>query len=240
MKLVANDIVRAIPTATPHAHNLSAAAERFHIDTHLRQCHWLGQMCVESAKFTKFRESLDYRWDRLVPLFGTKRISHEQARRYGRIDGKQKANQEALARILYGGSWGKRKLGNLTDDDAWHFIGHGPKQITGRDNHLAVSLGIFGDDRLLEKPELLEESWAGCMSAGYYWDVMRNINPIADADDIFHVTKLVNGGTNGLEGPDGRRYWTDRCKAILSKLRVDFSDVTAHVTSTEHIVKGGE
>lgn len=228
MQLTEHNILQVFPKAVKHAANLSMAADRFEINTHLRQCHWLGQMAVESGEFSKFKESLNYQWDKLIPLFGSKRISAEQARRYGRIPDKQAADQVALANILYGGSWGARNLGNTQAGDGWRFIGRGPKQLTGRANYLSVSMGIYGDDRLIHHPELLEESEAGCLSAGFYWHVMRNINPVADKDDIFHVTKLVNGGTNGLEGTKGRRWWTDKCKHVLAG-RPDFSGVTSRV-----------
>jgi putative chitinase len=92
------------------------------------------------------------------------------------------------------------KLGNTTDKDGdgQRYKGRGLLQITGRDNFRACSQFLFGDDRLLHNPELLETPLNACRSAGWYW-ISRGINAIADTGDQARVTRAVNGGTNGLQ-----------------------------------------
>jgi putative chitinase len=224
--LTAADILRVVPHATRYANYLASTALRFSIDNVLRQAHWLGQMHVESGGFEQVRESLNYKTTRLVALFGDRRITPEQAQLYGKND-KHAANPEALANILYGGAWGARNLGNMERGDGWRFIGRGLKQITGRANYLAVSMGLYGDDRLLHQPALLEGDEAACLSAGYFWDAIKHLNPLADQDDIYQITKKINGGTNGLEGENGRREWVEKFKIALAKdYAPDFSNVT--------------
>lgn len=206
-------LVKAAPAAKPHADALAKAAEKWGIDTPLRQAHWLAQIAVESAGFTRLRESLNYSVDGLLKTFGRHRITEADARKYGRT-ATQKANQVQLANILYGGAFGAKNLGNTEPDDGSRFIGRGFKQTTGRANYKRASLAIYGDERLLTSPELLEQSEAAAQSAGVFWKD-NGLNALADADDVVAVTKKVNGGTNGLDGPNGRREWLGKFKKVL-------------------------
>lgn len=92
------------------------------------------------------------------------------------------------------------KLGNTMDKDGdgQRYKGRGLLQITGHDNYRMCSQFMFGDDRLLRNPELLETPFNACRSAGWYWS-SRGINAIADTGDQVRVTRAVNGGTNGLQ-----------------------------------------
>jgi putative chitinase len=91
------------------------------------------------------------------------------------------------------------RLGNTpeADGDGAKFRGRGLIQVTGRDNYLACSKALFGDDRLLRTPELLEQAEWACKSAAWFWN-SRNLNALADAGDFISITKRINGGTNGM------------------------------------------
>jgi len=93
-----------------------------------------------------------------------------------------------------------KRLGNTpeADGDGQKYRGRGLIQITGHDNYLACSKALFGDDRLLRTPELLEQAEWACKSAAWYWN-SRNINEPADAGDFELVTRRINGGLNGLD-----------------------------------------
>ena len=234
MKLTAQQIVSIFPKAAPFAEHMAVTADRYNINTTLRQAHWLAQMAVESGGYTVVRESLNYAATALVPLFGSHRITQAQAHKYGRRSG-QRANQEAIANIVYGGAWGFKNLGNTEPGDGWWFIGRGLKQTTGRSNYTRTSMALFGDTRLLGSPQVLEDAEWAALSSGTFWQY-SGLNALADTGDVARVTKRVNGGTNGLAE---RRGWTARCLEALSA-RPDFSGVTVHVTSTAKLVKGGE
>lgn len=92
-----------------------------------------------------------------------------------------------------------KRLGNTpeADGDGQKYRGRGLIQITGRDNYLACSKALFGDNRLLSTPELLEQAEWACKSAAWFWN-SRNLNALADAGDFVGVTRRINGGTNGL------------------------------------------
>lgn len=93
-----------------------------------------------------------------------------------------------------------KRLGNTpeADGDGQKYRGRGLIQITGRDNYLACSKALFGDDRLLRTPELLEQAEWAAKSAAWFWN-SRDLNKLADAKDFNGITRRINGGLNGLE-----------------------------------------
>lgn len=108
---------------------------------------------------------------------------------------------------------GRRDLGNTEPGDGRRYLGRGLIQTTGRSNYRRVAqrLASRGAPDFEAQPELLElPEWAA-WSAADYW-AMRNINAAADADDLLRVTRLVNGGTNGLED---RKRRLERAKLVL-------------------------
>jgi putative chitinase len=101
---------------------------------------------------------------------------------------------------------GRLDLGNTDPGDGRRFRGHGPIQITGRANHLKCSIALYGDERLLYNPELLEQPVDGCRSAAWFWKT-NGLNELADkigdgvddVNDFNRISKRVNGGWNGKE-----------------------------------------
>lgn len=93
-----------------------------------------------------------------------------------------------------------QRLGNTAaaDGDGQLYRGRGLIQVTGRDNYRDCSEALFGDSRLLNTPELLEQPVYASMSAGWFWQ-KTGLNSLADKGDILTITKRINGGTNGLE-----------------------------------------
>lgn len=109
---------------------------------------------------------------------------------------------------------GRQDLGNVQQGDGRRFRGRGLIQITGRANYAKASQALFGDDRLLRNPEILEERDNAAISATWWWK-SHGLNEMADPGNetaFLRVTRRINGGTNGLE--DRRRRWA-RAKAVL-------------------------
>jgi putative chitinase len=92
-----------------------------------------------------------------------------------------------------------KRLGNTpeADGDGQKYRGRGLIQITGRDNYLACSKALLGDDRLLRTPELLEQAEWACKSAAWFWN-SRNLNALADNGSFEQITRRINGGLNGM------------------------------------------
>jgi len=106
-----------------------------------------------------------------------------------------------------------KRLGNTpeADGDGQKYRGRGLIQVTGHDNYLACSKALFGDDRLLRAPELLEQAEWAAKSAAWFWD-SRKLNVLADAGDFIGVTKKINGGTNGLA--ERQAFYSAALKAL--------------------------
>lgn len=93
---------------------------------------------------------------------------------------------------------GRRDLGNFEKGDGPKFRGRGLIQITGRANYRASSLALYGDERLLQTPELLEAPEGAAQSAAWFW-AANNLNDLADYNNFDAITRRINGGTNGAE-----------------------------------------
>ncbi|WP_273820602.1 glycoside hydrolase family 19 protein [Pseudomonas asplenii] len=105
------------------------------------------------------------------------------------------------------------RLGNTpaADGDGQRYRGRGLIQITGRTNYRQCSLALFGDERLLQQPELLEQPQWAAESAAWFWQ-QQGLNELADADQFNSITRRINGGLNGLE--DRLQIWA-RAGAVL-------------------------
>ena len=91
---------------------------------------------------------------------------------------------------------GRKDLGNTVPGDGPKYKGHGPIQITGRANHDACGDALGLD--LIANPRLLCEPGPGFASAVWFWN-SRGLSALADQLDFMKITKLINGGFNGLE-----------------------------------------
>lgn len=90
------------------------------------------------------------------------------------------------------------RLGNTpaADGDGQRYRGRGLIQITGRSNYRSCSLALFGDERLLQQPELLEQPQWAAESAAWFWE-SKGLNALADGQDFNRITRRINGGLNG-------------------------------------------
>ena len=110
---------------------------------------------------------------------------------------------------------GRIDLGNTLPGDGFRFRGRGLIQTTGRANYRHVRdrlrKGGYRCPDFEQEPELLEEPQWAALSACDYWE-MRKCNEAADAGNFEMVTRLVNGGLNGLD--DRLNRW-ERAKRVL-------------------------
>lgn len=185
----------------PH---IAASLSAFQISTPLRQAHFLAQTGHESAGFLKVEEGLNYSENALTAMFG-KRITAEQARAYGR-NAMHPANQKMIASIIYANRNGN---GDINSGDGYRYRGRGLIQITGKANYEALVKQLGAD--VVANPDLLLGYRFAAMSAAAWWK-NHGLNELADSDDVTRITRVINGGSNGL---DDRKSRLSKSKGIL-------------------------
>jgi len=154
-----------------------------------RLAHMVGQCAHESMGFTVTEERLSYSASRLMQVWPSRYPTMAVAEQYAR-------NPRKLANHTYGG-----RNGNIEPDDGWKYRGRGWLQLTGRDNYkrTGAALGIDLECR----PELAEDSATAWKIAAYYLDNHRREGKTAfewaDLRRADMVTRIVNGGVNGLD-----------------------------------------
>jgi len=174
-----------------HSPIITAMTE-FGIDTPLRQAAFISQVSVESAGFRRLRENLNYSIQGLLATF-PKRVTVEQANQLGRKPGAgalSEDSQRKIANLVYGG-----RNGNEGPDDGWLYRGGGLMHVTFYDNYLRCGHALELD--LIAQPELLTHDDLAARSAAWVWYDFK-CNPYADKQDIVGLTRVINGGTNGL------------------------------------------
>lgn len=92
---------------------------------------------------------------------------------------------------------GRKDLGNTQPGDGLKFKGRGFIQLTGRDVY--TKLGSYLGMDLVNKPELAEDPAIAAKGVLYFFfEYKKSRTATVDWSDCTAVTKIVNGGTNGL------------------------------------------
>jgi putative chitinase len=185
--------------AADYAPALDQAMTAKGITTPLRAAHFLAQLAHESAGFKALVENLNYKAETLVKVF---------PKRVGTLANAQSLVAQgpaAIAEAIYGN---RADLGNVNPGDGYKYRGRGFIMITGRTNYTRYALLTAAD--LVNEPEGLELATIAALASAAFWST-NNLNTLADADDILGITKVVNGGTNGL---DDRKNWLARAKTV--------------------------
>ena len=201
MKILTANILGLSPhckqaVAEELAAHLPVVLEKFAINTPLRVAHFLAQTAHESTGFTAFVENLNYSANGLTDVF-PKYFRNVKASDFAR-------QPEKIANHVYANRNGN---GDEASGDGWKFRGRGLIQLTGKTNYAAFS-NATGKD-VIADPDYLATVDGAAESAAWFWSE-HQINKAADADDIVAVTKIINGGVNGL----------DERKALLSKSKI--------------------
>lgn len=191
MNLTADLLARAL--AVPVSRMMSRvgplgdAIKYADLTTGLRFSHYIGQVGHESGRFRYVREI----WG---PTAAQKRYERDFSAPWPSTPERSRLKAFATNRLAYA-------LGNDRAGDGLRYMGRGDIQTTGRGNYrrLTQRLRARGIDcpDFEASPTLIEQQPWCTLAAADYW-VMRNINQWADIDDIYTVTKRVNGGSNGL------------------------------------------
>ena len=167
--------------ADVHAAALEAARATSSVTSARRLCHFLGQVCVETAGITVLEENLNYRDPaRLDFVFGAVRGIDDARALIAR-------GPQAIANRVYANRLGN---GDEASGDGWRYRGSGYKQLTGRTNFRAIGK-LIGMD-LENNPDMARDPVAAARVAFAYWDACH-CSPLADQGDLEAITEKVNG-----------------------------------------------
>ena len=160
--------------------------EEFNIVTPEQIAMFLAQIGHESLDMNVLVENFNYSADRLKVVF-PKYFRNRDVNQFHR-------KPEAIANVVYADRMGN---GSISSGDGWKYRGRGLIMITGRYNYAQCSKYLYDDERvLLERPQLLaEDKETAILSALWFWQK----HSLEEISDIERVTRIINGGLNGLD-----------------------------------------
>ena len=167
---------------------LPSVITKYEINTPLRLAHFLGQCSHESINFTTFKENLNYSSKGLKDTFG-KYFPNDLNISYAK-------KPELIANRVYANRMGN---GDEKSGDGYKYSGRGSIQLTGKSNYDAFSKSINED--CVTNPNLIITKYP--LSSAAWFFSKSGLNKSADLGItntiITKVTKVINGGTNGLD-----------------------------------------
>jgi len=155
------------------------------IDTPLRLAHFFAQLDHES-NLKPISENLNYSAKALRRVFFKYFKTLEDAQKYAR-------QPERIANKVYAN---RMDNGSELSGDGWKYRGRGFIQITGKANYQRLTNDTGID--YLNNPDILLNEADSMISALWFWD-LRNLNKFADKDQVYAVTRRINGGYNGIK-----------------------------------------
>lgn len=165
---------------------LSQLLPDYEINTPKRIAAFIAQCAHESGGFIFLSENLNYKAESLVKVFPKYFKDISMAKAYEK-------QPEKIANKIYADRMGN---GNELSGDGYKYRGRGLIQLTGKTNYtwFAASLQISPE----EAAEYMGTFEGAAQSACWFWET-NNLNQWADKGDIEKMTKIINGGTIGLE-----------------------------------------
>ena len=176
---------------------LNNAFKKYAITDTNEKAMFLAQTTHESNNYKRLEESFRYTPQRLFEVF---------RKRVGSLDNAKKLcsqGAKAIADFVYGG-----RLGNAKDE-GYKYRGRGIIQLTGKNNYKYYGEKLNID--LVNNPDLAKEADTAIEIALLFWKE-KECGLYAKMGDVKTVTKLINGGYNGL---DDRQKRFERILKIL-------------------------
>lgn len=165
---------------------LSQLLPDYEINTPKRIAAFVAQCAHESGGFVFLSENLNYRAETLLKVFGKYFKDLSTAKAFER-------NPQKIANRVYANRMGN---GDEASGEGYKYRGRGLIQLTGKTNYtwFAASLQITPE----EAAEYTQTFEGAAQSACWFWETNK-LNELADKGDIVKMTKVINGGTIGLE-----------------------------------------
>lgn len=201
---------------------------KYGIDTPNRIAGFCAQCGHESLNFTVLEENLNYKAETLEKLF-SKYFS-----KAGRNAADYAKQPEKIANVIYASRMGN---GDTASGEGYKFRGRGIIQLTGKDNYSNFGKSINKSlDEVIEYVKTLD---GALESACWYWGT-RQLNAACDANDITKMTKLVNGGTIGLE--DRKKHYVHNLAVLGGAVHSAPAAVNEQITDavTQTVKRGSQ
>ena len=216
--------------AGKYAPLLASRMPAYKIDTKLRAAHFLAQVLHESGRLRITRENLNYSAKGLVKTFKSFQMCEvpTPAKTTGpavykqcQYKGKTRPGSFSLTESLAQAAAYAHQPDAIADRayarlGGHLYIGRGLIQVTGKGNYHSLSEWAHKDYE--HHPEWLEIPDDAVTSALWFWSThnaktgkktYKDLNTLADEDNILAITRVINGGTNGLAD---RRQILHKCK----------------------------
>ena len=164
---------------------LNETFNRFGIASPIQQGAFIGQCGHECAHFRVLEENLNYRAATLMKLWPKRFPTQEVANAVA-------GNPQKIANTVYA-----NRMGNRGPDsgDGFRFRGRGAVQLTGADGYYFAGKALGLD--LWAEPDLVGQPQYAALTAGWFWSTHK-CNEVAQLQDWTKLTKIINGGTFGL------------------------------------------
>lgn len=157
--------------------------------TPIRAAHFFGQVAHETGQFKAFSENLNYSAAGLRTRF----------KKYfpGNLSDLYARQPEKIANRVYASRMGN---GNEASGDGWKFRGRGALQTTGKANYMTLAK-YLAIPSIMATPDIVATDYA--FEAALYFFESNHLWVVCDKgiedNTIAQVTRIINGGTNGLE-----------------------------------------
>jgi putative chitinase len=177
---------------------LNETFSRFNLTSNNQKAMFIGQCSHECGNFRLLEENLNYKAATLMKLWPKRFPSLEFANQFA-------GNAKRIANSVYANRMGNR---DEASGDGYRFRGRGALQCTGHSTyfHAGKALGVD----FVMQPDLIATPKYAALTAGWFWETHK-LNPPSDALDYQKVTRIINGGTIGLD---------DRIKHVQQALAV--------------------
>ena len=185
----AQQLADAVKIDLAHAEALlpgiEAAIKTADLDTPARLSAFLAQTGHESGGFKFLEENLNYKPETLCRVWPS-HFNEENCHEFS-------GNPEAIANTAYAGRMGN---GDAETGDGWRYRGRGFLQLTGKENYEHASSDLGFD--FVSEPDAVATPEGAALTAAWFWK-KHNLNHYVDNNDFTQMTKIINGGTIGLE-----------------------------------------
>ena len=186
----------------------------------------LGNVMKESGGKIQ-NEKLDYSRtsnERIRSIFGSRAAGKTDAE-LNQI----KSSEEGMGEFMYGKDTKiGRSMGNLEPGDGFKYRGRGYIQLTGKNNYAQASQAVFGDDRLVKDPDLMNEPKVAAEVVAWYMEKGKSRMATAMGIDEKNMTQEQANllATSQIAGGDVRKKGSYLSGEVMQK-------VTAYAGSKE-------